>query len=203
MREETLRPIGILSSIGIHLGLLVVGGMMLIRQPEFSVQGGQGSTDVELVASAPEEVSPTKIEKSIPPVSEVMRYDDVVQPKLKKEKPASPVKPAHSQGQTGSNGSPGQGGSVSARPDYLRNPSPPYPEEAKLAHQEGVVLLLVQVSENGDASEVSVKQSSGFHRLDEAALQAVRKWKFKPGTMGGFPVKSQVEVPVRFRLESH
>ena len=90
---------------------------------------------------------------------------------------------------------------TSAAPDYLHNPAPEYPEEARRDHQQGVVTLLVDVSPEGNVLKVSVQQSSGYRRLDDAALRVAKNWKFKPGTAGGQPIRSQVEVPVRFKLQ--
>jgi len=90
---------------------------------------------------------------------------------------------------------------TSAAPDYLHNPAPEYPEEARRDHQQGLVMLLVDVSPEGNVLKVSVQQSSGYRRLDEAALRVAKSWKFKPGTAGGRPIRSMVEVPVRFRLQ--
>jgi protein TonB len=84
---------------------------------------------------------------------------------------------------------------------YLSNPKPDYPEEAKRLHEEGVVLLDVLVDANGRAGEVSVSSSSGFAVLDNAAVQAVRRWIFEPARTGGVAVSSRVKVPVRFSLE--
>jgi protein TonB len=90
---------------------------------------------------------------------------------------------------------------TSAAPDYLHNPPPEYPEEARISHQQGVVLLLVDVSQEGGVLKVSLQRSSGYRRLDEAALRVAKNWKFKPATVAGQPMRSQVEVPVRFKLQ--
>ncbi|MEO7677223.1 MAG: energy transducer TonB [Verrucomicrobiota bacterium] len=89
---------------------------------------------------------------------------------------------------------------TSAQPRYRENPEPPYPLQAKRRHQEGSVLLLVSVNETGAPTKVEVKQSSGFSLLDEAAVQAVRRWKFEPGKRDERAVGSEVEVPLRFKL---
>jgi len=70
-----------------------------------------------------------------------------------------------------------------------------------MQHQEGVVLLRVQVGTDGSAADVELARSSGYPLLDAAALEAVRRWRFEPAEVGGFPVSSQVDVPVRFSLE--
>ena len=84
---------------------------------------------------------------------------------------------------------------------YLRNPTPEYPSEARRLHQEGTVLLRVQVSARGRVEAVELARSSGTSSLDEAALQGVRGWEFEPARRGDTPIASTVTVPVRFRLE--
>lgn len=94
-------------------------------------------------------------------------------------------------------------GGVRTQPsaDHLRNRPPPYPESARRNRQEGVVYLLVTVTAEGRASEVRLHRSSGYPVLDEAALNAVRRYRFKPATMGGFPVASTTIQPIRFNLK--
>jgi len=89
---------------------------------------------------------------------------------------------------------------VKANPDYLKNPEPPYPLTARRRHQEGLILLTVKVTAQGHAATVVLKQSSGFPLLDDAALNAVRKWEFQPARIGSMAVESEIEVPVRFKL---
>lgn len=72
--------------------------------------------------------------------------------------------------------------------------------EARRLKQQGVVLLEVEVNADGRPTDVRVRGSSGFSALDQAALKAVRRWEFEPARIGGLPVSSRVEVPVRFSL---
>ena len=85
--------------------------------------------------------------------------------------------------------------------DYLQNPPPAYPALSRRLREEGTVLLLVRVSAGGNAENVQIKQSSGFPRLDEAALGAVRQWRFVPARRGTEPIAASVVVPITFRLE--
>lgn len=100
----------------------------------------------------------------------------------------------------GEAGTSAEGTGTLALPQYRSNPAPVYPESARRQRQEGVVWLRVEVSERGDALAVAVGQSSGHLALDEAAMSAVRDWKFVPARQGTRPVAARVEVPVRFRL---
>jgi len=89
---------------------------------------------------------------------------------------------------------------VRAQPNYRRNPEPPYPLTALRRRQQGVVLLDVQVSAQGRATQVEVKVSSGFALLDDTAVRAVLNWDFEPARIGPIPMDSKIEVPVRFQL---
>jgi protein TonB len=84
--------------------------------------------------------------------------------------------------------------------DYLNNPKPRYPVVSSRLREEGVVLLHVYVSPNGEPDVVELKQSSGSSRLDESALAAVRQWRFVPARRGNEAVAAWVIVPVAFSL---
>lgn len=88
-----------------------------------------------------------------------------------------------------------------SKPGYFQNRPPKYPPLAKQMHQEGFVMLMVEVDRKGMAVKVEVKQSSGYQLLDRAALEAVRHWKFQPERIGDIPIESKVTIPIRFRLE--
>lgn len=113
-------------------------------------------------------------------------------------RPQSAAKPAAAS--TPSARTAGAGARTLAKPDYLRNPPPQYPAESRKLREQGVVLLKVTVTENGRPASVQLQRSSGFPRLDEAALKAVRRWEFKPARVGLTAVACAVEVPVRFGL---
>jgi len=84
----------------------------------------------------------------------------------------------------------------------LNNPKPDYPRIALRRGIEGLVLLHVEVDEQGQPIEIHVKKSAGFKPLDIAALKAVRRWRFLPAQRNGVTVRASVEVPIRFRLEN-
>jgi protein TonB len=85
--------------------------------------------------------------------------------------------------------------------DYLDNPAPGYPSRSKRDGEQGKVLLRVLVNSNGFPDKVEVSKSSGFARLDNAALQAVEHWKFVPARQGTQAIVASVIVPVSFILE--
>jgi protein TonB len=84
--------------------------------------------------------------------------------------------------------------------DYLDNPPPAYPSMSRRAGEQGRVVLRVLVSAGGTADEVQVFTSSGFPRLDEAARDAVRRWKFVPAKRGSEPMQTWVRIPIPFVL---
>lgn len=83
---------------------------------------------------------------------------------------------------------------------YLDNPAPSYPATSKRLRETGLVMLRVRVSAAGRAENVSVETSSGHERLDRAALDAVRRWKFVPARQGELAVVAEVLVPIQFDL---
>ena len=85
--------------------------------------------------------------------------------------------------------------------DYLDNPAPSYPALSRRLHEQGRVLLRVLVNPGGRADEVQVQSSSGHARLDTAARETVRSWKFVPAKRGTEPVPAWVLIPVSFKLE--
>ncbi|MBS1190037.1 MAG: energy transducer TonB [Rhodocyclaceae bacterium] len=85
--------------------------------------------------------------------------------------------------------------------DYLHNPKPVYPTFSSRNGEEGKVLLRVKVTTAGTAQELEIKQSSGYPRLDNAAREAVAKWRFVPAKRGDEAIESWVTVPVAFTLD--
>lgn len=85
--------------------------------------------------------------------------------------------------------------------DTLDNPAPSYPAVARRNGEQGRVVLRVHVNEGGTTDEVQVRTSSGFMRLDDAARDTVRRWKFIPARHGTEPVAAWVLIPISFRLE--
>lgn len=83
----------------------------------------------------------------------------------------------------------------------LDNPWPDYPRLARRRGQEGEALLAVTVLASGMPAAVELRTSSGYSLLDEAALDAVRQWRFLPALVAGQPVRAVVDVPIVFRLE--
>ena len=85
---------------------------------------------------------------------------------------------------------------------YMNNPEPVYPSLSRRRGEEGRVLLRVLVSEEGAATQVSLEKTSGWEQLDEAAIEAVRQWRFIPARKGGQNLSAYVLVPIKFSLNS-
>jgi protein TonB len=84
--------------------------------------------------------------------------------------------------------------------EYVRPPEPRYPNAARAAREEGLVLLRVVVDERGRARDVGIVKSSGHVRLDDAAVTAVRRALFKPYVDNGVPRVAVVTVPIEFAI---
>jgi periplasmic protein TonB len=88
-----------------------------------------------------------------------------------------------------------------ARPRGGYQVRPAYPSAARLAKAEGTSLLRVHVTADGRIGEVQVQRSAGHPALDEAAVAAVRKWRFEPARNGATAVAVWVVIPFEFELK--
>jgi protein TonB len=79
---------------------------------------------------------------------------------------------------------------------------PVYPPASRRQDEEGTVRLRVLVDESGAPREVQVLKSSGHTRLDEAAVDAVKRWRFRAATQAAQTVKAWTQVSVTFRLDA-
>jgi len=84
---------------------------------------------------------------------------------------------------------------------YLENPAPVYPPLSRRVGEQGKVMLRVLVSAKGTADTVELRASSGSSRLDDAALESVKHWRFVPARQGDQPVPAWVLIPITFSLK--
>ena len=96
-------------------------------------------------------------------------------------------------------GPPGGNPPGSKPPVLIFKKEPEYSEEARKAKYNGTVTLYVEVDETGQPNNIRVLRSLGLG-LDEKAIEAVKQWRFKPGTANGVPVTMPTQVKVDFRL---
>ncbi|WP_143890193.1 energy transducer TonB, partial [Tepidimonas alkaliphilus] len=89
----------------------------------------------------------------------------------------------------------------SASAAYLNNPPPAYPALSRRLGEQGRVVLRVRIEPDGTASAAEIRTSSGYERLDKAALEAVLRWRYVPGKRDGVPEAMWFLVPIQFVLE--
>lgn len=89
----------------------------------------------------------------------------------------------------------------SSSADYLANPKPAYPPMSKRLGEQGKVVLRVLIGTDGTAQKAEIQQSSGYDRLDQAALTTVLKWRYVPGKRAGVAEAMWFNVPINFVLE--
>ena len=112
--------------------------------------------------------------------------------------PTTVLDPRNPPVQSVSGDSPGFFDAFDQPPVVIKQNNPVYPEMARQAGLEGVVLHKVGIDEFGQVKEVLVLES--VDGLDEAALGAIYQWQFKPAEQRGVPVPVWFAVPVRFSL---
>ncbi len=78
---------------------------------------------------------------------------------------------------------------------------PVYPLAAKLRNVKGRVVLAIVVNADGTVDRIAVQSASPVGVFEQAAINAVKKWRFKPGTRRGKPVATRVIQPLEFSLE--
>ncbi|MEO5659274.1 MAG: energy transducer TonB [Polaromonas sp.] len=88
----------------------------------------------------------------------------------------------------------------SSNADYLQNPKPAYPPMSRRLNEQGKVIVRVLIGANGQPQQSELGQSSGFSRLDQAALQTVMAWRYVPGKRGGVAEAMWFNVPINFVL---
>lgn len=86
-------------------------------------------------------------------------------------------------------------------PKYQRRFQPDYPPTSRRLGEAGTVVLEVVVAEDGTVQDATVVTSSGYERLDQAAVaHAKRAWRFIPGTEDGKPVAMRKQMKVTFKI---
>ncbi|MBL8212710.1 MAG: TonB family protein [Bryobacterales bacterium] len=101
----------------------------------------------------------------------------------------------------------GEGGGIQGQSQTLRitqpvlvyKVEPEFSEEGRKARVQGVVVLAVVVDEQGRVARIHVRASLGLG-LDEKAIEAVKKWRFRPATRNGRPVSAPAIIEVSFHL---
>lgn len=85
--------------------------------------------------------------------------------------------------------------------EYLNNPKPPYPPMSKRLNEQGNVMVRIYIDSEGSPQKAELQRTSGFERLDQAALAVVMKWRYVPGKRGGLPEAMWMGTTIKFILE--
>jgi periplasmic protein TonB len=94
----------------------------------------------------------------------------------------------------------GEGGGSTSLPTGGYQVKPRYPDSARRQGIEGTVVVKAYVTEQGGVEQVQVEQSAGHPDLDQAAVEAVGRWRFEPARRGRRPTAMWVSIPVKFVL---
>jgi TonB family protein len=191
-------------SLAVHLAFF--GWLWFLGKP---LMLDMTSLDLELVpavlvsSGAPREAieeeewrRPEALKKSLPAIPPKPRRQTPPQP------PSNPNIPAFSKGAAAVSGAAGgnPGGLVTRMPRYQIK-KPLYPESAKRANIEGMVILQVDIDATGAVKKVVVAQGLGYG-CDEAAIAAVQQTPFTPAFSGSEPVPVRFLLPFRFQFEN-
>jgi len=169
-------------SVGLHTVALV--GLPATEPVAFDVERAPTSVELYLIAEATAATTPARVvEQASPPVDATAA--------ITQEQPPEPHTVVTQEQ---------KGARLDHPPSYLRNPPPVYPRAAREQGHEGTTLLEVEVLPSGRCGRLRVVRSSGSAVLDQAAMEAVRQWVFKPARRWREPVAFHVEIPVTFRL---
>lgn len=151
--------------------------------------------------------STSRIEKIPPVLASMHRVESAsVAPVLSPESRATPVAEAASPSAIGAVTEPAPPAPavitpLNVRAAYANNPYPAYPSSSRKMGEQGVSSLRVLVSPEGRVQQIELERSSGYARLDAAAMTTVRAWKFAPARQGNSAVAAWVVVPVNWKLE--
>lgn len=197
-------------SFALVAGMHVLGAyLLLLHAPTREAVKHATALMVTLVREQPKvEQKPTESPKPLPVKPELARVEPIPMPLIATttasadiaatppapQPPAQPMRPMD----------PGPAKTVvppKFDADYLDNPAPVYPRLSKRLNEVGNVALMVFVDATGAPGKIDIQTSSGYERLDQAAIEAVRRWRFVPAKQGDKSVAAWVLVPIYFSLK--
>jgi protein TonB len=180
--------------IALHIGVLYVLSitMGIVETPQM-LKPVEAIFIPETTPAEPEipEVKPeiAEMQPADQPVPEI-NLDEVLAPPAENPMPASDNAVAA----TAVSGAPAQDLKTSQRVE------PSYPPTSRRLGEEGTVKLRILVDPSGRSKQVQVATSSGFPRLDQAAMEAVKRWRFVAATNGSSAIEAWTQVSVTFKL---
>ena len=146
-----------------------------------------------------------EVKKEVKPKKKVRQDKPKSQPVLKNQKVselAPPVTKPIGIAQGNPNvkaGSTANTGPVNiSRPNYRVRPKPQYPRSAQRRGEKGTVVVRVLIGLDGTAKKVTLQKATPYAGLNEAALSAVRRARFKPYMVDGVPREAQADIPIKF-----
>jgi protein TonB len=187
-------PIGILVA-GLHLALIyaVAVSLGIVEMP-----GLAKPMEAVIIDSPPAEKSePVPVVKpdlANPPVATPPMENTIPEIEVPTDEPAPNAISAET--------SPSPPIAETADMKVNRRVDPVYPAGSRRDGEQGAGIFRVLVDETGHPVDVQVLKSSGFRRLDDAAVTAIRKWAFSPAMQNSRPVQSWTRVQVTFNLQS-
>lgn len=191
------------------LALVALGGAVFLTMSPVFVQKEKRATTVVELLSLPEDPPPAEPQPELdtpppPPTQLVTPPPQIVLPpvptapavtQVEVARPTPPAPQAAPAPPAPALAGPANGGDLSAQVVF-RKPIR-VPLESRRQHEEGVVVLSLLLGTDGRVAEISVANSSGFPRLDRAAMDAVRDWRWSPLMRNGSPVmvRGLVRIP--------
>jgi len=172
---------------------------------ELQPQGQDARPTSDTVEQRPRQTRPvpilvdTPVTNPVPPDTQVKPYE--IGDELLPGEPGPPMPEGVEPGE----GPPSAAAPVEETPVYwkmkpVETRPPIYPPRCLRMGIEGTVRVRVLVGEDGVPQEVTVGKSSGEAALDQAAIEAVRTWRFEPARRDGVPVRAWAIVPIEFKL---
>ena len=151
------------------------------------------------VPQPPPQAPPSERAISQPPMV-AKQSQDSIQPALPARDEQPPATTPENRDRAANEGAPVTQPRIDA--GHLNNPAPVYPALSRRLGEQGRVLLDVLILPDGSVGEMRLKSSSGFPRLDAAALSAVRRWRYQPARRGSTPIAYWYVQPIIFSLHN-
>lgn len=183
----------------------VLSVSLLTSAPSPSPHQNQPAPQAESYPSPPPQQKP-RPHAPLLSTAAPMAHPNTQPPPAEISTPLTPPDPATSPAETTASSHTNVSAPASPQPPrfdaaYLDNPRPAYPLLSRRMGEQGRVVLQVQVDAQGKPGEVRIHRSSGSTRLDNAAHEAVQRWRFVPARLGNETIAASVLVPIDFSLK--
>lgn len=193
---------GLLASVALHAAFFLTRSSLPLTQP-FALQPSDFSVEINLI-----ETSAGQPEPILDPIlTTPLASSETVAATPTPLSPSTPFSADESSPRLLPTPTPAQlspsrpSATILARPNPSQNSAPHYPNLARQKGWEGTVLLRAEITPQGTVASLTLLQTSGHPLLDQAALTAVRQWRFHPSPTNHLPTASTVEIPVKFSLQ--